>query len=101
MPNHTGINGKTGYRQTVEALRKASSELYLKLPRICGLSPNPIELRRFNFETDIDEDFRWYDCILYDQCLNVAAAGNWESFTCRDCPISKKKCHPKRPHLSH
>jgi hypothetical protein len=28
---------------------------------------------------------RRYDCASYDRCLELAAALNWESFTCRGC----------------
>ncbi len=28
---------------------------------------------------------RRYDCCSYEQCLELAAALNWESFTCRGC----------------
>ena len=28
---------------------------------------------------------RRYDCASYDRCLQLAAALNWESFTCRGC----------------
>lgn len=32
-----------------------------------------------------DPPRRRYDCAQYDECLKLAAALNWDSFTCRGC----------------
>ena len=34
---------------------------------------------------DTETPRRRYDCVSYDRCLELAAALNWESFTCRGC----------------
>lgn len=33
----------------------------------------------------LEAPFRQYDCESYDSCLSVAAALNWNSFTCENC----------------
>ena len=34
---------------------------------------------------------RNFNCCFYDDCLDMAAESNWISFTCRNCPLSRKK----------
>lgn len=43
---------------------------------------------------DGDVPLRHYGCPNYDVCLNLAAALNWESFTCRGCTgqVSEALC---------
>jgi hypothetical protein len=62
-------------------------------------SPGPFEVRFDDFAaleasnaqdgaaaaTDDATPRRRYDCASYDRCLELAAALNWESFTCRGC----------------
>lgn len=40
----------------------------------CGVVDNPMDAPR-----------RRYDCQFYQSCLAIAAALNWDSFTCRGC----------------
>lgn len=35
------------------------------------------------------EEHRYYACEHYDSCLDKAAKGRWESFTCLYCPCNK------------
>jgi hypothetical protein len=39
----------------------------------------------FNTSAACDEPKRVHDCANYDRCLELAAALNWESFTCEGC----------------
>ena len=58
------------------------------LPRIFLRKPNPTEPECID-PTKIldDDDFRWMDCPSYEQCLYIAAIGNWISFTCKRCEV--------------
>jgi hypothetical protein len=51
--------------------------------------PGPFQARHLLSVTDADTSAnppeRQYDCKNYDTCLNLAAALNWESFTCDGC----------------
>lgn len=37
------------------------------------------------------EAIRWLDCPHYENCLDLAARGNWEGWTCMFCQIWKKE----------
>ncbi len=34
---------------------------------------------------------RYFYCPFYDECLDLAACGNWISFSCDACPIYKNR----------
>lgn len=36
-------------------------------------------------DEEYDTPFRDFDCPHYDLCLNLAAALNWENFSCKNC----------------
>ncbi len=38
-----------------------------------------------SMEKPVDGPRRRYDCANYEKCLNLAAALNWDNFTCRGC----------------
>jgi|6_EtaG_2_1085325.scaffolds.fasta_scaffold273381_1 hypothetical protein len=33
--------------------------------------------------------YRYFDCELYDSCLDTAANSNWKVFTCEGCMLAK------------
>ena len=41
---------------------------------------------------------RRFSCINYDTCLNLAAALNWDNFTCRGCSGEVNNCLLWRAH---
>lgn len=41
---------------------------------------------------------RRYECENYQSCLNIAAALNWDSFTCRGCSGAVDECLFWRAH---
>ncbi|HMO02571.1 MAG TPA: hypothetical protein PKD37_03865 [Oligoflexia bacterium] len=49
--------------------------------------PGPFQVIHSVADQDVPSDppKRRYDCAFYELCLNVAAALNWDSFTCRGC----------------
>lgn len=61
MEDRNTIVGKPGPFEIIEGLGAAQSDLPGEAPR------------------------RRYDCNNYDVCLELAAALNWDSFTCRGC----------------
>ena len=69
-------------------IRAVAMRMRTELPWVGPYQPMPIEPILFNPDTDTeDPDFRWYDCPNYDKCLDVAAYGNWISFTCAGCKV--------------
>lgn len=46
-------------------------------PGVAGLS--------LSITSECEEPKRVHDCAHYDRCLELAAALNWESFTCEGC----------------
>lgn len=59
----------------------------IKLP-VIG-KPGPFQIIEADgsgeVENPIDAPRRRYDCQNYETCLDVAAALNWDNFTCRGC----------------
>lgn len=49
--------------------------------------PFRINIARSNLDSDetLSPPFRNYDCKNYEECLTLAAAMNWESYTCTGC----------------
>ena len=45
-----------------------------------------------NIDQPIDPPRRRYSCEHYATCLNLAAALNWDSFTCRGCNGQVDEC---------
>jgi hypothetical protein len=45
----------------------------------------PLAFSELPRETSIDAPERDYACENYDTCLGLAAALDWESFTCKNC----------------
>lgn len=64
------------------AARSKQSELSIGSP-----GPFPIieNEGRGNVDSPVSAPRRRYSCSHYESCLNLAAALNWDNFTCRGC----------------
>ena len=65
-----------------------SSAVALETPLALG-TPGPFQVIEDTNSSELgnpsEAPRRKYDCINYESCLDLAAALNWDSFTCRGC----------------
>lgn len=56
--------------------------------------PGPFEITLNDADADIPEGetARDLDCANYERCLDLAAALNWESFSCKGCCRAINEC---------
>lgn len=76
-------------------LRERAERIKQTLMKVSGLKPKPRELPPVDSRT-IRWPPRWFDCPSYDDCLEVAAIGNWASYTCERCPVYQLFLEVKR-----
>ena len=95
-PDAPNASESSSLSKEVEGVRGASGDGRSRLLHIVGRERKPYARRSFitvaagtevekDDEADEDGPFRNFECDNYNKCLSLAAALDWNSFTCEGC----------------